>query len=192
VTSVKEQNKGLAEEIERVCLVKDDHGWIGPDEQLAVLIRANASEIIAALRSEREPAVLELEQQFMKLAANRQEIIQNAACAYMSPRPNGLWVPWVMVEELLSAYASLAGKGASQGADYRPNLQLREALRDIAVAAPEPSGDFVRVPREPTEAMQRAGVYAASDCGLKGTLLGSRDIYRAMLAASADEQKGKL
>lgn len=53
-----------------------------------------------------------------------------------------------------------------------------------AVAAPEPSGEFVRVPREPTAAQWKAGDEAWAD--------GINAIYRAMIqaAASPDEQKG--
>lgn len=39
----------------------------------------------------------------MQVRGNRMEIIQNGACAYMSPRPYGLWVPWHLVAKLLEA-----------------------------------------------------------------------------------------
>lgn len=34
------------------------------------------------------------------IEANRQELIQNGTCAYLSPRPNGLWVAWHYAKDL--------------------------------------------------------------------------------------------
>lgn len=42
-----------------------------------------------------------------ELRGNRNEIIQNGTCAYMSPRPNGLWVQWHLVEKAIAALAAL-------------------------------------------------------------------------------------
>ena len=38
-----------------------------------------------------------------ELRGNRNEVIQNGTCAYMSPRPYGLWVPWHLVEKTIEA-----------------------------------------------------------------------------------------
>lgn len=38
-----------------------------------------------------------------ELAGNRMELIQNGTCAYLSPRPNGLWVAWHLVEKAIAA-----------------------------------------------------------------------------------------
>lgn len=44
-----------------------------------------------------------------RLRVNRQELMQNGTCAYMSPRPNGLWVNWHLVAEAIAEIERLQG-----------------------------------------------------------------------------------
>jgi hypothetical protein len=73
----------------------------------------------------------------------------------------------------------------SGGGLVNPELAIHDAVRGLLIDCRAAlSGDYVRVPREPTEEMIYAGAYASGNGTYKVSNRRVRKIYKAMLAAA--------